>query len=107
LGSSAAQKLAGGLSMTGGTLSGTALTLAGNMTATSNSGGHSALVNGNLSLGGATRTVTVTHGAATEDLIISAVISNSAGKGLTKAGNGLLTLSGTNTYTGTTTINAG
>ncbi|MGH8100085.1 MAG: autotransporter-associated beta strand repeat-containing protein [Chthoniobacterales bacterium] len=51
---------------------------------------------------GASRTVTVNA----NNLTVGGVISGS-GFGLTKAGNGALTLSGANTYTGGTTLNAG
>lgn len=64
------------------------------------------LITGNLSLGGATRSITVANSSAVNDLTISAVISDGA---LTKAGAGRLELSGTaaNTYSGTTTVSAG
>ncbi len=50
---------------------------------------------------GATPTITVTAKTLTEGGAIS------GGFGLTKAGAGILTLSGANTYTGTTTLSAG
>jgi len=56
----------------------------------------------NITLGAATRQIT-TDGTVT----LSGIISGSAGAGLTKAGVGLLTLSGANTYSGDTTVNAG
>ncbi|MFD0895112.1 autotransporter-associated beta strand repeat-containing protein [Luteolibacter ambystomatis] len=56
-----------------------------------------------LTLAGTTPTVTVTNSG--ESAIISAIIAGTAG--LTKAGAGTLTLSGTNTYTGDTTISSG
>ncbi|WP_010585260.1 beta strand repeat-containing protein, partial [Schlesneria paludicola] len=85
------------------------LTLLGNLSLVSTgTGATGALISGNLSLGGATRTVTVADGNAANDLTISAVISGSLGTaGLTKDGAGTLLLSGSNTYTGTTTISAG
>ncbi len=56
----------------------------------------------NTDLGATTRTLTV-NSAVTH----TGAIFGSAGAGLTKAGDGLLTLSGTNTYSGPTAINAG
>ena len=95
------------LSLTGGTVStngqglGT-LTVVGDI-----STGLSTItstISGQLSLGGATRSITVADGLATTDLSIAATISNG---GITKEGLGTLALSGANTYIGTTTINAG
>lgn len=57
-----------------------------------------------LTLGGATPAITV-NGAATDTATISSVLAGSAG--LVKSGSGNLTLSGSHTYTGGTTINAG
>ena len=59
------------------------------------------LSGGTISLGGTTPTITVNNAADT----ISSAITGSAG--LTKNGTGTLTLSGNNTYTGPTTLNAG
>jgi autotransporter-associated beta strand protein len=67
-----------------------------------------ATISGKLDLGAASRTFTVNDSpAAGDDLTVSADISAGAGLGLTKAGAGVLVLSGANTYTGTTTISAG
>ncbi len=83
------------------------LTLGGAVTLNANgSGAVGAGISGNLALGGATRTFTVNDGVATNDLVISALISDGVA-GLTKAGNGGLSLSGANTYAGVTTVSAG
>jgi autotransporter-associated beta strand protein len=56
----------------------------------------------NITLGAATRKIT-TDGTVN----LSGVISGDAGAGLTKAGVGTLTLSGTNTYSGPTSVTGG
>lgn len=65
-------------------------------------GGNTLTLAGPMDLGGATRTITVS--ATTGAGVISGVISNG---GLVKAGSRPLTLSAANTYTGSTTVNAG
>ena len=53
-------------------------------------------------------TFTVANGSASIDLLLSApVVEGIAGAGITKAGPGTMNVTGTNTYTGPTTINAG
>ena len=65
--------------------------------------GTGALTLSNINLAGTTRTFTVGNNTT-----VAGVISNGSGTpGLTKAGSGTLTLSGSNTYSGITTINAG
>jgi len=99
--------------MIGGTVdSGTGtLTLGGNLTTMNDP--NTATINGNLSLGGTSRTFLVNPGAAIPaDLRINATISGGAtsifvSPGFTKAGGGVLFLTATNTYNGTTTINEG
>ncbi|MFN2541238.1 MAG: beta strand repeat-containing protein, partial [Chthoniobacterales bacterium] len=59
---------------------------------------------GTIDLDGGTRTFTTEDGAAATDMSVSAQIVNG---GLTKAGAGLLALSGANTYSGGTTVSAG
>ncbi len=50
----------------------------------------------------------VANGDAAEDLVISAAITEaSAGMGITKNGAGTMTLRGTNSYSGSTTVNQG
>ena len=63
----------------------------------------------NIDFGGANRTVTVIPGTGGDAVEFSGVVSNGATPNLAfiKAGGGLLVLSGNNTNTGTTTINAG
>jgi len=51
---------------------------------------------------------TVAQGATNgTDLLVSAAITESAASGISKAGAGVMQMSGTNTYTGTTTVSAG
>ena len=107
-GGTGTQTLSGGLNMTGGTLtttgSGSTL-LGGNLTATSDSTGNSATINGRLSLGAATRTFAVTHGSGTTDLLVNAIISGSGG--ILQQGNGFVHFTASSTYTGSTTIQGG
>ena len=96
----------GGIS-TGGTISGTgALTLGGNVTVIdSGDGPAGATISCPVALG-ATRTFTIADDlTAAADLTVSGVISTAAG--IIKAGAGTMVLSGVNTYSGTTTLNAG
>jgi fibronectin-binding autotransporter adhesin len=101
----------GSLTMQGGTI-GTdagALILGGSLTTLADD--NSAIINGNLSLGGASRTFDVNSGPPGADLRINASISGGtvgiATAGFIKTGGGSLFLAGTNTYNGTTTINDG
>ncbi len=97
-----------------------ALILAGDVTATSDSFTVNTLVApttvtqistiggpGTMSLGGATRTFTVTAGPAPGDLTVLVPVTGTAGEGLVKDGNGGMGLEKTNTYTGLTTVKAG
>lgn len=98
---------AGGTS-SGALISGTGLiTLTGNISVTDNTGGTAGAAISAPVVLGATRTITVADdGTSATDLTLSGVISGSS-FGLTKAGAGTLTVSGNNTYTGTTTITEG
>ena len=58
-----------------------------------------------IALGSLNRTVEVANGSAATDAILTGVLSGAGG--LVKSGAGTLALHGTNTYTGSTTINAG
>jgi autotransporter-associated beta strand protein len=81
------------------------LRLGGNVVFSATNNASGASISGKLDLGNATRTFTIGDSSvATSDLTIDAAISNG---GLTKNGTGTLTLSGNNTYTGNTTVNAG
>src|SRR5262249_62024843 len=94
-------------SMPGGSIDTRTGTLVLNGALPTNAAAASATIAGKLDLGGGTRTFTVARGTSpTTDLDISAAISNG---GVTKNGAGGLRYSGgsPNTYTGTTTVNAG
>src|ERR1700731_4033646 len=69
---------------------------------TINNGAGLTTINSNLVLSGASQTMAVNN---TAGLLVNGSVSGTIG--LTKAGTGMLTLAGTNTYTGTTTVNAG
>jgi autotransporter-associated beta strand protein len=74
-------------------------------------GGYSETINGlsgNGTIDGVSGTPTLTVGDNDATSTFSGVIKNTAGSlGLTKTGNGTLTLSGDNTYSGATTVSAG
>ncbi len=67
------------------------------------------LVTSNIDFGGANRNITVNPGAGGDWVELSGIVSNGTTPtlGFIKGGAGLLVLSGNNTNTGTTTINAG
>ncbi len=106
----------GNVVMTGGlvTLGGGQLNLAGPVTATADPSNNPATVSGAgaVTLNGAAQTFTVNPGVnnptgAVPDMVISSVIGSTAGDALTKAGAGVLKLTGAETYAGTTTVNNG
>ncbi len=101
----------GALAITGGTfdnLAGSALTLSTN-NAISISGSVAFAGSSNLNLGtGAVAMNNLTLTVSASSLTVGGNISETAsGKTLSKAGNGTLVLSGSNAYTGKTTISAG
>jgi fibronectin-binding autotransporter adhesin len=91
--------------------SGNSLTLGGNITTAANTAGSTItdvislemILNGN-------RTITTNQlsSSVQHNLTVSGIISETGGaRNLTKAGGGVLSLTGANTYTGTTTISGG
>ena len=64
-------------------------------------------ISGSVLLANGTETITCADGDYSPDLEISANISGSGGAGIIKNGIGEVSLSGTNTYTGSTTVNDG
>jgi fibronectin-binding autotransporter adhesin len=93
--------LDGGSSVTTGPGS---LTLFNNVIVNAAGASSPATMTGNLSLAGSIRTFTVADRAAAVDLQIDAIVF---GGGLIKDGAGRMVLTGANTYSGTTTVNAG
>jgi autotransporter-associated beta strand protein len=99
----------GALTMTAGTVdSGTGtLTLGGNLTTLASSA--TATIAGNLSLGTFSRIFNIANGTASTDLSLTANLSGGFTgffifAGFTKIGDGLMTLSGNNTYGGPTVL---
>ncbi|MBF8264007.1 MAG: hypothetical protein HW387_1672 [Parachlamydiales bacterium] len=94
------------LTMRDTTISGN-ITLAGGTTPTilfdtTNNG--TAIISGNLDLGGNATTFSVPRGTATNDMALSGNIANGS---LAKTSNGILVMSGNNSYSGGTTVSAG
>jgi autotransporter-associated beta strand protein len=76
-----------------------AVTVGGNFTV---DGSQALTLNGNMNLGGAVRSITVDNTAATT---FGGILSGAGG--VTKLGSGSLMMSGANTYTGNTQVDAG
>jgi uncharacterized delta-60 repeat protein len=105
------------LNMTGGHVSLTGptgqLSVTAGVQATSDSGKAAAVISGAgtliLAPAGSATTLpfTVSAGPGPVDLQVSAVISGASGIGLTKTGTGTLSLTGYNTYTGSTVVTQG
>jgi autotransporter-associated beta strand protein len=93
--------------LTGATLKSGAGTISLNalgVTVSSAANANSSTISGNLNLGGVTNTFNVADGAAAEDLVVSAAVSNG---GIIKTNTGVLVLSGANTYSGGTVVAQG
>ncbi len=109
------------VNMTGGVLTGSgtgdaygvySFNSANGFNATSDANGNPAIVNAkNISLQAANLTFNVTRGVASpaSDLnVVAAIVPfNGSTYGISKTGNGIMTLLGSNTYTGVTAINGG
>ena len=77
---------------------------AAGVTVNSATNANSSTISGNLNLGGVTNTFNVADGAAAEDLVVSAAVSNG---GLIKTNTGLMSLTASNSFTGATTVGGG
>ncbi len=102
----------GGLTIGGGstmTVAGASnfISLGGNVTSQANANTNAISGAGTLRLN-ATRTFDVADGAAASDLTVSTIVTDGSGaSGITKAGLGTMTLSGSNGYTGNTAVSSG
>ncbi len=101
----------GTVNLNGGTLAVNAFVSVSGTTRAFNFNGGQLTANGNLAMDN-TLTMTVQNGGANIDtngntVTISGNLANGGTGGLVKSGAGTITLSGTNTYTGVTAINAG
>ncbi len=98
----------GSLTLNGGQVSitsGQAITPSGSITSNTNSAHLTSRISGGqVTLSSPTTVSVARESTLASDMTISSVL---AGGGLTKTGAGILTLSGANTYTGATNINAG
>ena len=104
------------VNMTGGTLTSAAGTgnngnysLNGQLNAASDAAGNAATINATqLGLQAASTVFNVSRGSGAVDLNVSSVVTSyTAGAGLAKQGNGVMLLSGNDTYSGQTTIAGG
>lgn len=105
------------LNMTGGTLNNTSgsvffRTVSAGLMLNSLAAATSSTITTGIDMTFGNMAVNAANGAATNDLVISGVISQNTGGGsgnktITKDGAGTLLLSGTNTYAGGTTVNGG
>ncbi|MFN3840833.1 MAG: beta strand repeat-containing protein, partial [Cyclobacteriaceae bacterium] len=92
------------LEMTGTSITGTGtITLAGDVI--SNVSAATALISAPIALGSSLRSFKISDGMANPDLSVSSVISGTGG--ISKAGDGVLFLSASNTYSGGTFIESG
>jgi autotransporter-associated beta strand protein len=86
------------------------LTLAGNVTLNGGSSGSTALLNGNVNLGGTVSTFTGNaFTGSTYDMVINAALGGTGSSGLLFTGSGgdWFALNQANTYAGSTTVNSG
>jgi fibronectin-binding autotransporter adhesin len=90
------------------TLAGTNVISSGGILVTTNVGANTSEIIGGMLKGAAGKDLVVIQNNSGTNLIIASIVAdNGAATGLTKSGPGLLTLSGINTYTGSTYINSG
>ncbi|MGQ3050358.1 MAG: DUF4347 domain-containing protein [Roseateles sp.] len=98
---------AGGITVTGGSAvdDSSAVTVASGATLTLAGGGET--VGSLAGAGNVSLAYTLTSGGDNTSTTFSGVIASSNTSGIVKTGSGTLTLSGSNTYTGSTTVSAG
>jgi len=94
-------------SLSVGAVTGGASTAAATTTLTNNIGGGGTLTLASYTSGNTSGGETVTFAGTGTSIVTGAITPGSTVLGLTKSGSGLLTLLGSNTYTGTTTVSAG
>lgn len=80
------------------------LTITGDVTTHTNTANRAAIIDGHLDLNGATRTFTVDNGGLASDLLVNATINSGS---FIKEGTGTMTITSSNSYTGTTLVNHG